>query len=314
MAAAQERHQSGLLTNMSYKIEQNLTDYIASKICPIVTVANETDDFLKFLKSFWYRNYAKLIPEGDPTPLADYGTETDSYRTKEHGIATRITKRARKNADAIHRLLFNKNSFVTGNILRKRELVTAALMFSATNFTNTSAVSVKWDQIATATIIDDILLALEAVPNQIGVEANTIAVGRANMRYIKRNAQVLASLFGAGGDGPQVVTESMLARFFGVSQFLVGKGKYTTDPEGTAEADVTYTDIWGQDYCWVGYVAPAPAVEMPSAAYTFQAGRSIRQWNETSTENIIVDGKENSDTKLVSADAGYLLTGLGPTT
>lgn len=306
MGSAANLHQSGLMGNMSVKIEDNTQEYIAAKACPIVPVKKESDDYVIFLKSFWYRNYAKLIPDGDRTPVANYGTDSAGYRCKDYGIAARITKREKENADAIYRLMFNKNSFVTTNILRKRELLTAALMFNASNFTNTSVPSVKWDN-ASGLPVTDILAGMEAVADAIGIDPNTIIIGRKVMKALKRNPEMIAALYGSAGNKPQIMHTQDLAGYFEVAQFLNGKGKYTTDPEGTAEASVTYTDIW-TDMCWIGYVAPQPAIETPSACYTFRKRRQIRVWDEKSTENTYIDGKDLADTKLVSADAGYLFT------
>ena len=93
---------------------------------------------------------------------------------------------------------------------------------------------------------------------------------------------------------------------------FVGRGIYTSSPEGTAEASVTYSRIWGKDAMLL-YVPERPALSTPSAGYTFvwqrvpNAIQYIKRFRDEEREVDIIEANSYFDQEKTAADAGIFL-------
>jgi hypothetical protein len=95
--------------------------------------------------------------------------------------------------------------------------------------------------------------------------------------------------------------------------YLVGRSIYTTTVEGTAEASVGYTRIWGKNALMV-YVPSAPSLLQPAAGYTFvwqvvpNALQYIKRMRNEEKEIDIVEANSYNDAKATLTNAGLFLS------
>ena len=111
----------------------------------------------------------------------------------------------------------------------------------------------------------------------------------------------------------QISTE-IAASLFEVSKFLVGRAIQTVTPEGTAEASVVYTRIWGKNALLI-FVPDRPSLLTPAAGYTFNwnrvpnANQFMKRMRDEEREVDIIEGNSYFDQKLIVPNAGVFLSG-----
>ena len=109
------------------------------------------------------------------------------------------------------------------------------------------------------------------------------------------------------------LTVDLVASLLELPKLLIGRSIQTTDPEGTAEASVTYTRIWG-DNALLTYVPDAPSLLNPAAGYTFvwqivaNALNYIKRMRNEEREVDIIEGNTYFDQKVTSARSGVFLS------
>jgi hypothetical protein len=111
-----------------------------------------------------------------------------------------------------------------------------------------------------------------------------------------------------------VLTEDLVASLLGVDRLLIGRALVTTTPEGTAEASVTYSRIWGKAALFL-YVPqranlrqPAPATPSPGRACRTRLSYVVR-YRDDERETDIFEANGYWQHKVTSGRAGtYLAT------
>jgi len=302
-------HTDQYLTTVSIAFMNPEANYIADKVCPIITVTNETDRYATYTQADFARKEVQKIADGDPAPRSGFGVSYGSYSCDEHAIAMALGPRTISNSDSVFRLETSAAMWVADQLLIEREYAVSTTIFSATNFTNTAAVTTQWD-LAAGDPVSDIMAAMDKVEDQTtGRSANTIVMGIAVWREVARNPNVMTFMFGAGGNGPQIVTpllfENFLSGYVGHPvKIHVGRAVYNTEKEGGTAVP---TKMWGKN-CWVGFVPSAPSMMTPAAAYIFRSQYEVRKYNEQLTKSTVVEGREIYAVEVVSAACAYYLT------
>lgn len=302
-------HSTTYLGNIALMWMQDQSDYICNQIAPVVRVAKESDKYAIFTQADFARIEANVIANGDPAERAGFGVSSATYTCEEYGLGYQITERDRQNQDSPFQLQVNGTLFAADQVMKKREYDCATAIFNTTNYSNYSAVSVAWDS-ADAKAFEDVLTGFDNVEDQAsGWAANTIVMGIEGWRQFRLNPNVLQYVFGPGADRAIIPTraqvEAAISDYVGKPvRLFVGRGVYNTSAEA---ATASYSKIWGK-YCWIAYVAPNPARNLPSAAYTFEANYEVRKWYETATKNDIIEVREIRDIKATSAACAYLWT------
>lgn len=141
-------------------------------------------------------------------------------------------------------------------------------MLTATVFTNNTAVATKWN-VASATPIEDVTNAIEAVKGRLGVKADTMLISEDVFVALKNNAQILARL---RTDADKIITLEKLAGFFGLKNIYVMAGTETTSADGQEPA--TFGAI-ATAKCLV-YFKGGEGVSAPSAIKCFYNDNETR--------------------------------------
>lgn len=288
--------------------------FIADEVFPVLPVVKESDIYYEFAKSSWFRREESLIPDRSFAREINFEFLTKTYLAQRYGYQASISARERSNADSQLRLEQTKMTLIKRLLMMDTEIRVATLLSLA----NTSGVT-----LAGADIFDNASFAASGVPieNQFdigkeavrkatgGFEPNVAIIPAAVAKVMKRDAKIrdlikYTTNALVNGDLPDTL--------WGMKVYIPGS-IYTTTSEGTAEASVTYTDVWGKDIRLMYVAAPGTADFMtPSVGYQMRLADdnySIQQWSIGAGRNQIdyFEQSVTQDAKLTLPTACYVI-------
>lgn len=283
-------------------------DYKGDRMAPVVTVPHHTGYCPRWNRSAWFRDEAGTGSPGSSAPRA--GADLDltlAYTCQPWKLAVPLPEEIDSNADVDLRA--NYRQFAKDKINLGRERRLATLIFTKASWDNgvTLAGTDQWSDVTNSAPLADLRTAIETVADAIGVAPNTVLLGAGAWRSFRWHPDVDAVV----GTTLTQRAEVTLGNYLGVDPLVVGSAIYTADEEGAAEADVTYTHIWGK-HAWIGYVSrsPSPTGWSPSALYTFRCnGGEIetREFFVKNTATYFIEAREYADELITSSAAGYMI-------
>lgn len=310
-------HVNALLTNMSIGYKNNLL--IADKIAPMVMVPKRSNIVPAYDKSHWYRIRAKNTTEREAPPVSGYSVDTsDTYYCKERSAAHFISDARRANTD----MPFNADRDGTMWVADALDLYKE--YYFVQNFWKTGVWGTdktggvdftKWSTYATSTPIHDLRGYIRIVTRATGRRPTKLVLGDLAYDTLIDHPNTLDRVESGGSSGdPATFNARALAEILELDEVLVGQASYTADPEGTAEASVTYTHLWDDDALLL-YTTSAPSLFNPSAMYTFGwtqmygGARLIKQRRDPqSDKGDLIEGLEYWDMKVTAASAGVFIS------
>lgn len=288
--------------------------YIADQVIPPLPVVNETDNFYVWDRSGFQRREQTLTPDRAAAREVRPTFSADSYRAERYALATSISDRERRNSDD-QLGLENAQTMMIANLLRLDIEVRAAALLSKAN---TSGVTLsganQWnnasfDPDGAATSIEYRFdVAKTAIRQALnGVEATHVIIPDAVAKVIKRDPWVREQIKYTHND--LLVNGDLPPTLWGL-KVIIPKAMYTTDPEGTAEGSVSYSDIWGGTDVRVLYVNPNPAVMVPATAYQFRLSAdnfAVNEWREDRRKLDLYEVSVTQDMKLTMSGGCYVI-------
>lgn len=302
------------LTGISIKYSN--PSYIADSLFPIVTVNERSGLIPRFKRSHWYRDEAK--PRAPGTRSEGGSWEVDeplTYYAKRYSYRDEIDDESRANADDVFQLERNSVDFVTDKIQMRRERAFASTYFTTGVWAEDEegaldADYVQWSDYADSAPMVDIARFQDEMEGRIGREGNVLVVGKPVWNSLRFHPDFI-ELIKYTQTG--LVTEALVRQFFDIPTLRVGRALYTTDPEGTAEASVTYSRIWGK-HALLLYVPAAPALNTPASGYTFTWNRVpnsinwVKRMRDEEREVDIIEANTYFDQKQTSNLAGTFIS------
>jgi len=302
------------LTNVSIAYVQNASNFVAGQVFPIVPVAKQSDKYFTFDRGDWNTAGAKRRARGTESVGGGWNMSTGSYFAEEWAEHKNIDDQDRANADQPINLDRSTAKFLTQRMLITREADWASNYFTTGVWTgSTTATDIipgaLWDTVA-GTPIDDVGAQVDSILQKTGQLATCLVIGRKVFRALKNHADVLDRVkYTQKGN----VTTDLLASLLEVDHVYVANAVQNTAAEDATES-MGY--ILGSNDALLLYVNPSPALEMPSAGYTFawtglagnsygQGIRTIRVEKESSDR---VEIKSTWDHKVVAADCGVFFS------
>ena len=308
----QDLHVNALLTNLS--IAYMNKSYIADQIFPIVRVNKQSDIIPKYNQSFWFRDDAKVRAPGTRSEGGGYTVDTSAtYFCNRWSRRFEIPDELRRNADAPWDLDNDATRFVTDKTMMRREVKFTADAFALSKWTTDKTGGTDftlWSNYGASTPDVDIDTYKDTVEALVGVEPNKLVVGKQVHLQLKNHPSLVDRI---KYTQRAQLTPDLIASLLELEQYLVGRSIYTTTVEGTAEASVSYTRIWGKNGLLV-YVPPAPSLLTPAAGYTFvwqlvaNAIQYIKRMRDEEKEIDIIEANSFFDQKITAASAGLFLS------
>jgi hypothetical protein len=314
-ATPRDLHVDGLLTNISLGAYNAPSRYIAREIAPVVPVAKQSDIVPKYDQSHWFRNEARPRAPGEASHRGGWATDlTNTYYAKRVSYGHEISDDERSNSDAPFDQDRDATLFVTDKIMMHHEIA-----WASTNFTTSvwgadrvgGSDFTVWSDYANSSPLTDIDTFGDNVDARIAMDPNTFVMGKQVWMKLKRHPDVIDLIkYTQRGQ----LTLDLFAALIEIPRVLVGKAIYTASPEGTAEASVSYSRIWGK-HALLLFRPDAPSLMTPAATYTFTWRRVpnslvyIKRMRDEEREVDIIEANTYFDFKVTSARAGEFLSG-----
>lgn len=301
-----------LLTNVSISYSNGI--YIADGLAPLVPVQLQSGIVPKYDQSPWFRDAAKLRAPGTKSEGGGWSTDlTDKYFCSEYSFRHEITDQDRRLAASPFNLDSESAKFVTDKLQMRREVAFAADFFKtgvwgtdktgATDFT-------KWSDYANSDPLVNLTDFMDTVEGLTAREPNRLVLGKQVWNKLKWHPDVIDTI---KYTQTAIVGKDLFASLVGIEKVDIGRAIYTTSVEGTAEASVTYTRIWGKNALML-YTPSSPGLMNPAAMYTFvwqfvpNAIQYITRMRDQERRVDIIEGSSWFDQKVTAANAGLFMS------
>lgn len=271
------------LTNVSTAYFQATDAYIAGRVFPNVPVSNQTDKYFVFDKNDALREKARVRPPNSESAGGGFRLSTDSYNAEVFAWHVDLNDQVRFNADGGLNLQRSAARQCTDAILRQMESDWAATVFvtgvwnidldGITNFE-------QWSTDTSSPLVD-VETQRVAILKSTGRRPNTLVLGAEVYSRLKNHPDFIERIRFVSDS---VVTREIMARLLEVDRLFVAEAVAATNLEGETAA---YGFMLGK-HAWLGYVAPAPALEEPSSGYIFT-------WSEASDGSAVAVGTVTID-------------------
>ena len=312
LPTSRDVHVDQLLTNVS--IAYKNAAYIADQVFPLVPCRRQSDLIPGYDQSYWFRDEAKLRAPGTKSAEGGYGVTTSAtYFCPEFAFGRVIADEQRENSDQPFNLDREAAEYVTDKIQMRREVAFATDFFTTSVWTTDKVGGtdmVAWSNYAGSSPVVDVASFKDTVEALIGREPNKLVMGKQVLLQLKNHPDIIDLIkYSQRGQ----VTEDLLASLLDFESLLIGRSIYTTTKEGTAEASVSYSRIWGKHALMV-YVPSAPSLMAPAAGYTFvwqrvpNAIQFVERFRRDEERADLIRASSWFDQKVTAARAGLFMS------
>ena len=303
---ASDAHVDIPLSNIS--IMYRNMNYIGDSVAPLVEVMNESNKYYIFSKADSLRSTAQKRAAGTASKRHGFALSNDTYFCEEVADSTILEDELKQNADAVLRMETNKVNFVTDKVLLKFEQDVASTLTTNSNWgSNYSTPTVLWDDYENSDPINDIETAISTIEDSTPNKVNKMVISKNVWKKLKHHPQLLERM---SSNDVKSATLDLLKSIFNIQDISIGSTTINTANLGQT---ASYSNVWSDDV-WLGYVAPTPGLEIPTALYTFvwpDQGqiRGVRTWRDEDIHSDVYEAFMRYDVKVVGSDLGYLLEG-----
>lgn len=291
-----------LLSSISVAFRNKI--YIASTVAPTIPSTLDAGKYAVYNQPDWFRNEARKRAVGSRAQRGEYGITFDSYLCEEVAFAREVPDEVRRNAMDPIRPDTDATEYATDKVLLAKEVRVAAKFSTAANWGASTTLSGtnQWNDYANSDPITNVEGAIDAIHAATGIRANTMILPYAVWKKLKHHPDIVDRIkYSQRG----LVTADLLQEIFEIERILVAEAIFTASNEGVAAGSETYQYVWGK-HVWIGYVAPNPGVQQPTAMYQFSSGaRGVRRWREEPEHQDVCEAFELVDEKIVSRILGY---------
>lgn len=318
-------HVNQPLTNVSVAYIQKASAFIATKVFPQVQVQKQSDLYWKYSKSDWRRTDVKRRAPSTETPGVGWNVDTDTYFAHVYGVHKDIDDQLRANADSNFRLDSDATSFVTNQLLLKRDIDWAATYFKAgvwgTDYTGvgsnpTGNQFLQW-HLSTSDPISQLATLQISFIQSTGFKANTMVVGANVLKALKNHPAIIDRIkYTQKG----IVSEDLIATLFDVERILVSYATVATGPQipdaKAQDLAASYGFIADPNGVLLCYTPSSPSIMQPAAGYTFTwngylngnaQGIRMSRFRQEHIRSDRIEGEMTYDMRLISKDVGVFL-------
>lgn len=301
-----------LLTNVSAAYSN--AEYVADQLFPLLPVDKQSGILPIINQSAFFRNDAKLRAPGTKSVGTGFTVDnTNKYFCDRFSIRHEIPDEVRSNAAPVYDQDRIATNLVTDQLLLNREVAWASNLFAASVWAGGASggdntVSVQWSNYSGSSPLTEIQGWRDTLQGSLGRDANAFVIGRQVWTQLKYHPDVI-DMLKYTSPIRQPIAADTFASMIEVDKVFVGSAIYTTSAEGTAEASVSYSRIWGK-HALLMFVPGGPALESPAAGYTVvwqrvpNAMSYVKRMRNEETEVDIIEGNTYYQHKLLVAKAG----------
>lgn len=307
-------HVNRPLTDISVAYIQSQSNFIATRVFPEVPVNKQSDLFFKYKKGDFFRALAQLRAPATESAGAGYGLEQDNYFAHIFGLHKDIADQERENEDSPLNGDRDATEFLTQSMLITRETHFVEKYLKAGVWGSDFTPTTKWGA-AGSDPIQDFEAKRREITGRTGMLAREMKfVASPSVDSILRNHPAIMDRIKYTTS--ETVTEQLLARLFGIGEYMVAEAVKNKAKEGATD-DVGY--IVDNDCGLLAYAAPRPSLKMPTGGYTFAwkafggSGKGGVRVSKFRMEHLRADRVETEmayDMKLVAPDCGIFFNDL----
>jgi hypothetical protein len=259
------------LTDLSVGWAQDPTKFVAAKVFPTVPVMKQSDKFIIWDKGFFFRDEVGPRPLGGRPPTAGKAKKDGQYFIEEEGLEDTIDDRTRANADQPL-----DPDRASGEMLTEQQMIHLDRLWSDAYF-KAGVWGTSLEGVSSSPSGEEVLQFDQDGSEPIQtIRKRSTTIGRRTGR--RPNKVVMGGdVFDVLCDHPDIVdrvkytqrgvlTQELLAELFGVDEVLVPGGVENSAAEGATE-DIDF--IVDSTSVLIAYAASAPAINTPTAGYTF---------------------------------------------
>jgi hypothetical protein len=298
-------HNNSTMSNMSVQYANE--EYIGEQLMPVLQVAKKSDIFYKYGQRdrLAYPDDS-LGQRGEVADISE-SRSTDTYACVTRGLSNGVDAETLENQDAPLNELLDINESVSEARAFKVEQRISTVMTTVGSYAsgNTSAIAAgsRWDTAGGGNPAKNIMDALAAIWTGRGPSDLVMWSSLDVYNVLARHPQIL-ELFKYTKNG--FATPDMIAGFFGVSKYLVGKARSDTANVGAA---ASYSRLWGTDNFGITRVARRASIRNAVFGYSFQHGsvESTQWFDQRPGKRGFYYAKQawSHDYKVVANDTAY---------
>lgn len=313
------------LTNVSVAYMQDKATFIADKVFARVPVQKQSDLYWKYSKSDWRKTEAQKRAPGTESAGTGWKVDTGQYFCQVYAVHKDIDDQIRANADSNWSLDKDASTFVTNQLLLKRDIDWNSTFFTTgvwgTDLTGVASgvgagEFLQWNDSASDPIVQFANLQTDFV-EQSGRKANTLVLGARTITALKNHPDIIDRIkYTQRG----VVTTDLLASLFDVERILVsyatvGSGAEINDA-ADQDAGTTYSFMSDSKSALLCYTPSSPSLMTPAAGYTFTwngylagngYGIRMKRFRMDHIASDRIEGEMTYDMRVVSPDMGVFL-------
>lgn len=304
-------HIDAIATNMSVAYIQQQSAFIASKVFPIIPVEKPSNKYFIFDKNAWFVDSMERRPPSSESAGSGYTISTDNYSCDVWALHKDIDDQLRETYDQPLDPDRNAAQWLTQMGLLRMEIQWVADYFTTGVWATDVTPSNLWSDYAASNPIKDVRTGVRSILITTGFKPNKLVLGYDVWNTLQDHPDIVDRM---KTTDDKVVTTGLLAKIFNIEQVLVAESVKATNNEGGTAA---YDFIHGKHALLV-YSNPAPAIEMPSAGYTYMWRGISKGLGATVAvssfrmEHLKSDRKEIEmawDNKRTGSDLGYFFNG-----
>lgn len=297
------------LTNISVAYIQSQSNFIASRVFPVVPVDKKSDTYFTYTKNDWFRDEAQRRAPATESAGSGYGLGTATYSCDVWAFHKDVDDQTRANSDSPLNPDRDATQFVTSRMLLRQEKQWAADFFVTGVWGTSTTPSALWSNYSTSDPIEDIEAGKQTILTNTGFMPNTLVLGYPVFRQLKNHPDIVDRIKYTSAEN---ITTAMLARLFELDNVYVAMATNATNNEGETAA---YSLVQGK-HALLAYVNPTPGLLAPSAGYTFNwtgisgglgTNIAVSRFRMDALKADRIEAEAAWDNKLVATDLGYFL-------
>lgn len=301
-------HTDAILTNISVAYAQSASNFVSTRVFPIVPVQKQSDSYVTYTKNDWFRDEVQRRGDATESAGSGYNVSTASYSCDVWGLHKDVGDQVVKNADAPINPEQDAVKFLTQRMLLRQEMQWAADYFVTSVWGTTTTPTNLWSDYVNSDPVDDIETGKRTIAANTGYMPNKLVLGYDVFRRLRNHPDIIDRVK-YSGEGKNVSAQ-VLSTIFDVDEVMVCSAVKGTNVEGETAA---YDFVQGK-HALLCYAAPEPGLLTPSAGYTFawsgiSAGlgesTAISKFRMEQLKATRVEIEAAWDNKLVAADLGY---------
>lgn len=266
-------HVDALLSNVSVAFQQSASNFVASRVFPIVPVMKQSDRYVVVPKGDFNRNQMQLRADGTQSAGTNFTFSTDSYMADVFALHNDVGPQTIANADSQFGLEQNIIAQLTTQALIYKETTFAAEFMTTSVWSDdrtgvaaapTGQQFLQWNDTGSDPI-KDIRSAATRQQLLTGYRPNVLVLGRQVLDQLELHPDIIDRVKYGTQSNVAIADLSHLARLFQVDEVLVMDSIVNNAASGLADSNAF---IGGKTALLV-YRPASAGMMSPAAGYTF---------------------------------------------